>query len=131
MKIRNGFISNSSSSSFVLVGISRWKKEKLFAEIFEALGFTEKEMTSADEDTMNPKGFDVSDQGEFSNDKNGISLFVNDSEVSCIGLNIFDDLKNDKTVNEMKKEFMKKIKALGVEIKQSDIEFINEEFGWG
>ena len=130
MKVRNGFVSNSSSSSFVLVGVSRWSNKDIAEKLLKALGFTEENFDEADEDIMCPQGFEVADQGEFFNKINKISLFVVDNEISCVGINIKNDLEAGKTVDEMKKELVNKAKALGVKIKVTDIKFLCQQYGW-
>jgi len=44
MKIRNGFVSNSSSSSFIALGFSIEAEEKPYKEILIALGSSEEEI---------------------------------------------------------------------------------------
>lgn len=67
MKIRNGFVSNSSSSSFVIIGISVPKSDKNFRLIVNAIGDEDTKDRLANEYPVDGK-FDKDDYTDFKYD---------------------------------------------------------------
>lgn len=116
MKIRNGFVSNSSSSSFLIVGVSAYGIDNLSETI--------KEMAKAD-------GCEEMGWGGYSEGKTLVFLGgegYDDEEYApdYAGIEVEQDLKNNKTIGELKQEFLDKVKALGFEIPE---EYVDLHYG--
>lgn len=129
MKIRNGFVSNSSSSSFIAVGFWDSDDKKLFAEVIKALGIKECVDNGCDGYELEENGFECHGQGAFSN-KDGICLFMCDSEISFIGLDAEEHFEQDGILSDLKKDLKKKLKKIGVTIELKDINLVCNEWGW-
>lgn len=112
MKIRTGFVSNSSSSSFIAFGAridndlrKEIEKEKS-EEYFEELNLSK---------CINGKTIKTEHDGY-----SGTEFIYFD----------FEDLKDDETLGEVKKQLQNFIKEeVGVEIPLNEIGVINEEIG--
>jgi len=101
MKIRSGFVSNSSSSSFVAVGIEKYIKypkinPKFDAALMALVGKFSDDITYEDLDTIWVQSGTCF--------KDGISLYTSDAEPFFIGIDIEDKIKADKRLSEIKKE---------------------------
>lgn len=111
MKIRNGFVSNSSSSSFLIVGVSGYNDPRLarlaIADKWEegwgghhegkTLIFLGSEYEYGDGEPTNYQPYHV-------------------------GIDAEQALKDGKTVSELRKEFIEKAKALGVVFSEKEVD---------
>lgn len=129
MKTRSGFVSNSSSSSFIAVGISRYenypKQNEKFCEAVKAL--TGKNPDDLEWDDLEPL-WNWSGVCE----KEGIYMYTNDCEPFFIGMDIEEGILKDKRLSELKKECKKLFKEnLNMTISVKDLEFRNDECSSG
>ena len=114
MKIRNGFISNSSSSSFCILGIKYSKYElenrfnaKYFFKYEDWIGVSERMCASSDFTWYQ-----------------GMSEISEDDIIIGKELYILERKYEDKTIPQMKENIAKEMsKKWDVEIKPSDIHF--------
>ena len=111
MKIKYGFVTNSSSSNFLLLGISDQKK------ISQA-----KDLLNYDEDR------DYLDHGYW--EKGGFFLLGGYYEIYYAGIEPHELLET-MTLPEAKKEVQKRFQELGMNVDISDIELVYGEFGEG
>lgn len=124
MKIRSGFVSNSSSSSFIAVGISKYEHPKAFKKIMAALNLTE----DACYDELEEKEWDSFDYGTYR--KHGIYLYENDG-VYMVGMNASEDIANDKRLSEIKERLKKQLNKVGVDVDVKDMKLEYGEVGSG
>lgn len=112
MKIRTSFVSNSSSSSFIAFGA------RIEADIVEKI--------------EEAKGEEYFDELDLTKCVNGKDIHVEYDGYDGTRFIYFeiDDLKDDETLGEVKKQLQSFIKEeTGVEIPIEQIGFINEEIG--
>lgn len=87
MKIRSGFVSNSSSSSFLIVGVD---DNKLIGKIIKAMKLKRKEIKE--------------DMCFGTCDVDGIQ-FLGSDDIDYVGTELTEEIMNDKTLMTLKREF--------------------------
>ena len=116
MKVRNGFVSNSSSCSFLIVGVSAYGGRDGVD-----LSETVKEMAKADGcEEMGWGGYSEGRTLVFLGGEGGYD--DEEYEPNYVGIEAEQDLKNNKTIGELKQEFLDKVKALGFEIPEERVD---------
>jgi hypothetical protein len=118
LKRRLGYVSNSSSSSFVLVGINVNQSEKYWnqedAEILEKLGVV--------------KDGDYWDggYGTFASNHEDI-VVAGTGNPEVVGIDV-SKMRNDETLGSWKKKFVKLMKKYGVDVSPEKVELIFGEW---
>jgi len=118
MKIRTGLVSNSSSSSFCIVGTAFYAQE-----IAEAAGY------DIDKDHMSYGRWD-----KHNNKRSRYSAleFVGYDEIEYVGIDAESRIREDKTLTEMKQEFIQLVDSLfGIKVPPKRIDFFYGEAGNG
>jgi hypothetical protein len=114
MKIINGFVSNSSSSSFLIVGVQNPDQNKAIklakADEFEQGGYG----------VSSGKLFDY--LGGYYNYDEDEAVVSDDFNPDYIGIGCEGALKSGKTVTELKKEFIEKTARYGVIFDDKEID---------
>lgn len=122
MKIRAGFVSNSSSSSYIAIGVSKYHNAQAFEKIMKALGLPK----DAGYDDLD--GWNEFDHNTYT--KHGIYIYEQDG-VYLVGMDISEDILKDKRLSEMKAQLRKKFKTVGVDVSVDDMRFEYGEIGYG
>ena len=112
MKIRTGFVSNSSSTSYLVVGVERWNDPRLA------------QLAIADE--WEEDGYGVNSGktllfigSEYDYDENDNPT---DYEPYLVGIDAENALKAGIPLNDIKEDFIARAKALGVEFTLDEVE---------
>lgn len=116
MKIRNGFVSNSSSSSFIIVGICN--KSKIQA-LLKKIGWD----SEKDDDWYDriEEMFNSINHGQY--EKDGlIYIWGSEKYPMYVGINPLPFLKADLTLSEIKGRLIKRFDDLGINIQEKDID---------
>ena len=125
MKIRQGLVSNSSSASYVIVGMPAYSEESKGYEIARALG-------AVDEDdhygNFNYDNHYDKSAGEGLYDFEGIGVWSGEGELYYVGLNGGPRFRENKTLSSIREEFIKLVREkTDVEITEDDVDMIVTE----
>lgn len=139
MKVRQGFVSNSSSSSYVAVVCRKpWsydpnKDEKFLRqeEVFNTLLMSLKLNNIEDEEDLYEIGFTDYDYGVYEHKDTGLHAHIEYEDVYWIGLNIEDLLLEDKKLSECKEHVVQIMNELGVEVTPDDLKLEVSSAGSG
>ncbi len=120
MKTRKGFVSNSSSTSFIIVGVS---------SDYRNVDSRIKDLVKADKPDLENGWGGGSDGttlqflgGEWDWDEEDADKQRESYEPYFVGIPAEEGLKADKRVSDLKKEFIAKAKALGVNYTEDEVE---------
>jgi len=119
MKIRISFVSNSSSSSFCIIGI---KNEDLLKQLAKAEG----------KDFSWDEGYDEDkDQLDYGRNEAKVVIFYGYDQPEYAGIDI-DGIDEDKSIKQIKKDFVEVVKKkLKVDIPISKVKIFYGEAGDG
>ena len=105
MKIRNGFVSNSSTTSFCIAGLSSEETDICKYAGIKYTGYD-------DDDGTNPEFKSSLDQLYELFDKTGLSFYSDDGDYVYIGLHIFDMKKTETGADFIQRAKDQILKAL-------------------
>ncbi len=118
MKIRNGFVSNSSSSSFVAVCVNDKNIIEKFLEIFE---YTEEQISEAEYEGH--EDFAYFDHAIVKHVPTGLHIHTTDGQIYWIGIEITDLLQKDLKVSECKEILVNVLADVKIKVTPKKIEF--------
>lgn len=123
MKFKGGFISNSSSSSFIAVYT---KNGDVIAQFLSHLGFSSEEEFCEALYEGDPNVRETS-YGIYRHVPSELEIYASCGEVHWIGLDVEAMLASDMKVSECKQEVIKMFTRLGVKLTSEDLEFRSGE----
>lgn len=131
MKIRNGFVSNSSSSSFVAVGIEKHSNKKIFEDILNAIGAPLGEYECDDfypgEKYASAKLDDGAAYGTMETTNGSNLCLYGGYEFYFVGLDAFPLFEKDFKLSEIKKRFKQIVREkYGVKVNLSQIKLVSD-----
>ena len=106
MKIRTGFVSNSSSSSFVAVLTRKREVRDFFIDKFPVI------VGHGDEYLYESDKFISTNYGIYKENGSGVEVHSSCGDLYWIGMQVMGLLQKDMTVSECKKLFIKKMKVM-------------------
>jgi len=119
MKIREGFVSNSSSSSFVAVCTNR---EDPINQFLSHLGFpSEGELQEAVYE--GDPNFKETNYGIYRHVPSKLEIYVSCGEVYWIGLDVEKMLVSDMRVSECKQTVIQLFASIGIKLTSEDLMF--------
>lgn len=123
MKERKGFVSNSSSSSFLIIGVEKpggWGDSKGKEDFVELLVEAEGKHFEGYAGDNYDGDYDYLDFGE--DEGEVVTFYGNNSSPYHAGIPALDRLKKDEKVSDLKLEFQKLVKdKLNIDIPLEDI----------
>jgi len=121
MKFREGFVSNSSSSSFCILGVCVDKRDFKLPS-----GRTIEEMQEED---SNFDEYEIFDDLKF-DDLEAFTGYEGDDDSVYIGITP-DDFKDDETIGQIKDKILATLKKYDIKIGKQKVRFIEESTGNG
>ena len=120
MKTRQGFVSNSSSSSFIAVMV---QNDDIEEQLIKKLNLDETDPGDWGwYDKLKELGFDESNYGIWTHSETGLDVSIDEyGEIYWIGFQIDNLLGKDMRISECKLFLVDKIKELGLEVNSSQI----------
>jgi hypothetical protein len=124
MKIRTGFVSNSSSSSFLIVGVANSDDKKFNEKIHKLIKLDE--CTEGWGGTNQGKAL-VFIGGELAYGVDDDEVYWRDYEPYYVGIPAFDKLCANLTVRELRLMFIRICKQYGVDFAENEVDLFYGE----